>query len=368
MKFKTHLFKNNKYLYCAIRIPHINVNNTILYHFAEHLLFFGLQIEKLGIKNGFQSTNFIYSATAFTDKTSINICFVSPRNVKAKVLKLFNCLEKRTFSINYSILQEQKAVITEEIINRQNNPYFYWRDIILKYSLENSQINFNAAGELDQISRISEKDLRNYIFNDDLSFSFYYSIGNIEHYSIAKKTEYLWFAEQKSFLINSRNLKKLSIVTIVPVFTKEDYIYAQIYSDYLFNINDSVVVKHLLSNFKISDAHLESELYDNFIIYHFTTQYNDNVESSEIINSLNQLFSERISIESNEIQKRLLRQKCLISFTSFRRLYSTYLRLFKLQNNHFLLNRKNYDKVDVDSLCKKIKMNIHKFNNMIDIQ
>ena len=83
---------------------------------------------------------------------------------------------------------------------------------------------------------------------------------------------------------------------------------------------------------------------------------------------MNQLFSERISIESNEIQKRLLRQKCLISFTSFRRLYSTYLRLFKLQNNHFLLNRKNYDKVDVDSLCKKIKMNIHKFNNMIDIQ
>ena len=61
-------------------------------------------------------------------------------------------------------------------------------------------------------------------------------------------------------------MKKLSIVTIVPVFTKEDYIYAQIYSDYLFNINDSVVVKHLLSNFKISDAHLESELYDNFII------------------------------------------------------------------------------------------------------
>ena len=91
----------------------------------------------------------------------INICFVSPRNVKAKVLKLFNCLEKRTFSINYSILQEQKAVITEEIINRQNNPYFYWRDIIIKYSLEHSQLNFNEAGELDQISRISEKDLRN---------------------------------------------------------------------------------------------------------------------------------------------------------------------------------------------------------------
>ena len=69
MKFKTHLFKNNKYLYCAIRIPHINVNNTILYHFAEHLLFFGLQIEKLGIKNGFQSTNFIYSKLRYLVNT-----------------------------------------------------------------------------------------------------------------------------------------------------------------------------------------------------------------------------------------------------------------------------------------------------------
>ena len=355
MNFNNFTNKFPVHLYCSIRIPHLNRNNKSLYHFIEHLIYYGLRIPELGIYSGLQNTNFIYSATAFTDKSSINICFVCSTRKKTQVIKLFESLEQRKFDIVFDIFNEQRDYILEEIANRKEDSFFSWRDKILEETLKGSQLGYNEIGVLNDVNSITVYDIRDYLYDKNLKFNFYYSIGEKEKYCIKSETVFLWEKNQENVILHSSKDRKLSIVCVVPTFTKEDYIWSQIFSDYFLNVNDSVITKHLISYFDTYDVHLESEIYDNCIIFHFTAKYGKNVDKNELLNYVKNCFEINHEIDINKVKKIILKLKCLLEFNSYRRLYSSYLRLFKLQNKHYLLSKKDYNLIDIEKFCIKLK-------------
>ena len=360
MKYKINVVPKNEYVYCCIRIKHNYVKNKTIYHLAEHLFFNGIEISKLNIKQGFKSANFIYTAVAFTDRASINICFISEKKNLKKIKKMFAYIKNKQYRIIYEKFDYHKKYVAEEIINRKEVPYFWWRDEILNRTLKNTNLNFNEVGEIEELEKLTVDNVKDYL--KDIDFNFNIKIENKEYTSFKN--------DKKNIDVNVNNIiyskiqRKLSVISVIPINTKDDYISSLVFTDYLFNLTDSVIEKILCAQ-DLNDTQYEMEIYDNCIIPHFTVKYKNETNINDLIKSIKNVFTQDCDLQKKEIFRRLKRLQLQNELPTTTKVYGSYFRLLKNMNKKYLLSSNDFMKIDIGKIINTFSRLISHLDNVI---
>lgn len=354
MLYRKNFLKTTNFIYCSIRIPHYPVNNTTLYHLTEHMLYNGIIIPELNMLHGFEHTNFIISPIAFTDKAAVNICFMTLKMFIPKVKLLFNYLIDKNFKIDMSILSEQKKRISEEIINRNSNDYLSWRDTILNTILNDDILGFNETGNLDELNKLNESDIIKYIDSDKIKFNFYYKKGKNEYFYTQNNIYKSSINKVKNYLLFSTERNRISIVSNIPINSKNDYLFALILNDLIFNANYSLLKNYISNTFNIHTIFFESELYDNVIISHFTIIVPDNNDLYNIVNGIKRFLCEKKSINLNIIKNEIIKTMFSYEISSSPKSFQAYFSLLRLMNNFYNLKDNDFFKSNKQLLLNQI--------------